>query len=309
MSEDEYNPNQRIKSKPKRKQPSTRQQETEEAKQQRLERNRQRTQTTRQQETEEAKQQRLERDRQRTQTTRQQETEEETEHELHQQKFFQTNLEKYLKKLDKFKLIHCEVCRENWPRLDHNPQCKRCTSEIDQPHFGKSNGMVRDHTAIPMNIRLLLDELTMVEEMLLSPILPIMTVVRLATGEVKSKGHVANFRQDTLGFIKEIPRLPSTIPIIIIKRASVDNSVYHCKVNRNRVEEIGKWLIANHPGFKDNGITWTAENAIFLPDDGFIGVEMEDTGAQENEQDVGPIIVESDTTRPNDENEDDFLEE
>ena len=223
MSEDEYNPNQRIKSKPKRKQPSTRQQETEEAKQQRLERNRQRTQTTRQQETEEAKQQRLERDRQRTQTTRQQETEQETQYldtfnnengELHQQKFFQTNLEKYLKKLDKFKLIHCEVCRENWPRLDHNPQCKRCTSEIDQPHFGKSNGMVRDHTAIPMNIRLLLDELTMVEEMLLSPILPIMTVVRLATGEVKSKGHVANFRQDTLGFIKEIPRLPSTIPII-----------------------------------------------------------------------------------------------
>ena len=51
-TEDEYNPNQRIKSKPKRKQPSTRQQETEEAKQQRLERNRQRTQTTRQQETE-----------------------------------------------------------------------------------------------------------------------------------------------------------------------------------------------------------------------------------------------------------------
>jgi hypothetical protein len=68
-----------------------------------------------------------------------------------------------MKNLEKFKLIHCEVCQENWPILDHNDQCKRCTSEKDQPHFGKSNGMVRDHTAIPMNIRLLLDELTMVE--------------------------------------------------------------------------------------------------------------------------------------------------
>ena len=47
--------------------------------------------------------------------------------------------------------------------------------------------MVRNHKSIPDRIKTLLDELTMVEEMLLSPVLPIMTVVRLATGEVKSK--------------------------------------------------------------------------------------------------------------------------
>ena len=45
-------------------------------------------------------------------------------------------------------------------------------------------------------IKIDLEDLTMIEEMLISPILAVMSIFRLASGQNVSRGYVANFTQD-----------------------------------------------------------------------------------------------------------------
>jgi hypothetical protein len=75
--------------------------------------------------------------------------------------------------------------------------------------------------------------------MLLSPVISIMSVFRLPTGENVSPGYVANFKQDVAVFIREIPLTASQLLCLVIKRRSVDNTYAEVKVCRKRVEDVG----------------------------------------------------------------------
>ena len=55
----------------------------------------------------------------------------------------------------------------------------------------------------------------MIEEMLISPILSVMSVFRLPNGALISRGLIANFSQDIKELTKILPRLPKDLPIII----------------------------------------------------------------------------------------------
>jgi hypothetical protein len=63
-----------------------------------------------------------------------------------------------------------------------------------------------------------LEDLTMIEEMLVSPLLSIMSIFRLSGGQLISRGFVANFTQDIQPLVNVLPRLPKDLPILILKK-------------------------------------------------------------------------------------------
>ena len=56
--------------------------------------------------------------------------------------------------------------------------------------------------------------LTQVEEMLISAVIPIMSVHRLPQGQYGHSGHVVNLPQDVVSFAQSLPRLPSDVIIV-----------------------------------------------------------------------------------------------
>ena len=65
--------------------------------------------------------------------------------------------------------------------------------------------MVLDFLFIPLVIQKNIRKLTTnIEEMLLLPVISIMSVFRLPTGENVSPGYVANFKQDVAVFIRDL---------------------------------------------------------------------------------------------------------
>ena len=83
--------------------------------------------------------------------------------------------------------------------------------------------MVSDLDIVPYPIKKLLEEMTMVEEMLISPILPIMSVYRLPNGQNVLRGHMANFVQDISDLVKVLPRMTNTLPVLIVKKKRSKN--------------------------------------------------------------------------------------
>ena len=81
----------------------------------------------------------------------------------------------------------------------------------------------------------------MVEEILISPGLPVMSVFKLKTGQKIHRGYVANSRQESAAFIDGVPRLADKIPFIILKRNGQDSTSIECKVNRARVQAVGRF--------------------------------------------------------------------
>ena len=129
----------------------------------------------------------------------------------------------------------------------------------------------------------------MMEEMLLSPVLPVMTVYRLKAGGNVSRGFVANLKQDSLKFIKQIPLTADQLPILVVWRVGKNNEAVDFKVNRTRVSLVGQWLVNNHPGFQHHNVTFNQNHCNVLPVDGILGglpeVEVDDFDVE----DEGPI--------------------
>ena len=56
--------------------------------------------------------------------------------------------------------------------------------------------MILGLDSLPDLVKKALEDLTMIEEMLVSPLLSIMSIFRLSGGQLISRGFVANFTQD-----------------------------------------------------------------------------------------------------------------
>jgi hypothetical protein len=121
---------------------------------------------------------------------------------------------------------------------------------------------------IPIDIKYELEQLTMVEEMLISPVLAIMSVFRLPGGALINRGFCANFLQDVQSICKILPRLPRDLPILILKKKDQNNNIKQFKVNRERVEKVLRYLCKNNPAFINNNITIDEININSLPIDG-----------------------------------------
>ena len=68
-----------------------------------------------------------------------------------------------------------------------------------------------------------LRDLTEVEEMLIARVFPVMSVYRLRGGQHGYRGNVINFPQDVQEFASRLPRDPSLLDVLVIRRQSVSN--------------------------------------------------------------------------------------
>lgn len=92
--------------------------------------------------------------------------------------------------------------------------------------------------------------LSEVEQMLISPVLPLMSIYRLPHGQYGYSGHVINLPQEIPSFVNSLPRLPSDLDIVIIRKEGSNNHHDFC-VRRSKVLASLQWLVANNIYFSD----------------------------------------------------------
>ena len=110
--------------------------------------------------------------------------------------------------------------------------------------------MVPNIGELPNEIKSHIENITMIEEMLISPILAVMSICRLPGGQLISKGYVANFAQDITPICQALPRLTNTLPILIIKKTNQNNTNKEFKVNRKRITALLTFFCANNADWK-----------------------------------------------------------
>src|SRR5687767_7651670 len=104
-------------------------------------------------------------------------------------------MKEYHNELDKYNTVHCNICHEMWPTKGKNWNeeryiCQRC--QQNPIKFSNENDLIPDQS-LSFEICCALHQLTMVEEVLLSPVLPIMSVFQLPSGHHVQQGFIANF--------------------------------------------------------------------------------------------------------------------
>ena len=133
---------------------------------------------------------------------------------LHQQPWVKKEIENFDKQIYSLKQHFCSNCHELWPSIEN--VCVQCRK--NSLKFSKLNNMVPDLDILPYEIKQALENLTMVEEMLVSPILAVMSVYRLPGGALINRGFCANFSQDLEKILTILPRLPKDLPLWILKK-------------------------------------------------------------------------------------------
>ena len=102
--------------------------------------------------------------------------------------------------------------------------------------------------------------------MLISRVLPIMSVYRLPHGQYAYGGHVINLPQDINTFVNTLPCSPSTLDILIVRREGAAESHKDFKVRQSVVLCALQWLVENNVFYRD--VTIDSTIVAQLPVDG-----------------------------------------
>ncbi len=102
--------------------------------------------------------------------------------------------------------------------------------------------------------------------MLISAVLPIMSVYRLPHGQYGYSGHVINLPQDVASFATTLPRLPSELDVIVVRKEGAANSHRDFRVRRSVVLRALQWLLVNNLYYRNIHID--PRTLSLLPEDG-----------------------------------------
>ena len=115
------------------------------------------------------------------------------------------------------------------------------------------------------------------EELLISRVMPLMSMYRLPHGQYGYKGHIVNSPQEVGSFATSLPRKPSELDIILVRKEGSQNSHHDFRVRKSVVLNALQWLKENNKYYQD--ITIDQSTLDSLPDDGdmtgLCGVMME----------------------------------
>ena len=101
--------------------------------------------------------------------------------------------------------------------------------------------------------------------MLISAVLPIMSLYKLPHGQYAYSGHI-NLPQDVTTFANSLPQLPSELDVIVIRKEGVADSHHDFHVRRAVVLRALQWLLVNNKYY--NHILINIEALMLLPEDG-----------------------------------------
>ena len=103
--------------------------------------------------------------------------------------------------------------------------------------------------------------------MLVSAIMPVMSIYKLPHGQYGYSWNVINFPQDVNSFATTLPRLTSGIDILVVRR---EREQTHCDFHvwRRVVEEALTLLLANNIYYRKIGVSLDQDALACLPEDG-----------------------------------------
>ena len=102
--------------------------------------------------------------------------------------------------------------------------------------------------------------------MLISAVLPIMSLYQLHHGQYTYSGHVINLSQNVVCFVNSLPRLPSELDIIVIRKEGAADPHRDFCVMRVVILRALQWLLANNQYHRNVCINTDA--LALLPEDG-----------------------------------------
>ena len=91
--------------------------------------------------------------------------------------------------------------------------------------------------------------------MLISSVIPMMSMYRLPHGQLGYNGHLVNLPQHITTFVNSLPRHPNDLDIIIVRQEHSNNSHHDFQVRRSKVLDALNWLIANNVYFSHVTVT------------------------------------------------------
>ncbi|CAG8483324.1 16666_t:CDS:2 [Rhizophagus irregularis] len=178
-------------------------------------------------------------------------------------------LHEFRTKINSFVNNCCPVCNERFPSIEIiSGQCRRCYYDKNTvKKFSADNNM--DPGDVPEELR----DLTEIEEMLIARIFPIVSVYCLRGGQYAYRGNVINFPQNVEEFATQLPRNPSSLDVLIVRRKSANSLIYkNFTVHRTKVTRALCWLKQNNRYYTD--IVIDEEVLQSLPEDGPIDDQL-----------------------------------
>ena len=142
----------------------------------------------------------------------------------------------------------CTVCQERRIDMKVNVSniCHRCTSDKQSINmFSNENNM--NHG----KVRQQLQNLTIVEQQLISRISPCINVHMFRHGGLASNGHCVTFPQDISEPATIFPRLPEETNIIKVRRQGKNDTSKDFRVRRYTVQNALEWLQKYNPVYFD----------------------------------------------------------
>ena len=106
--------------------------------------------------------------------------------------------------------------------------------------------------------------------MLISAVMPIMSVYRLPLGQYGYSGHVVNLPQDVASFVQSLPRLPSDLDVIVVRKEGANQTHRDFRVRRGVVQRALQWLVSHNKYYHALGVTIDTTALAQLPQDGNI---------------------------------------
>ena len=85
-----------------------------------------------------------------------------------------------------------------------------------------------------------------IEEMLISAVLPIMSLYHQPHGQYGYSGHVINLPQDVASFANNLRRVPSDLDVIAVRKEGAAQSHHDFDVRRSQVLTALQWLQLNN---------------------------------------------------------------
>ena len=147
----------------------------------------------------------------------------------------------------------CRFCRN---------ELKICEKNSDYvPLFGKEN------ETIPGPQPKWAQNLTQMEELLVAPILTMMSIYTLSGGSHKAKGNCINFEQNIEEITDTLPRVPMELDVLIIRANHHELPDKTFSVNRKRVETFLRKAV-EHKLHGYEHITISSANIARLPENG-----------------------------------------
>jgi len=169
-------------------------------------------------------------------------------------------------------------------------ECRRCYSDKGIPKkFSTENNMN------PGDLPVELQGLTEIEEMLIAQIFPVISVYCLRGGQYAYKGNVINFPQDVHEFTTRLPRHPSSLDVLVVRRQSASRSTFRdFNVRRNKIAQTLSWLKLNNRYYSD--IVIDNEVLQSLPNNGPIDdylpkVQRNDDHSNDDENETEDIVT------------------